>query len=201
MARDETAPSRPLPPALARPQVSLLGRVDEAMADSFLTQLRDAEKQPGDIAVEITTQGGDPELARRMILEVDAARARGRRLLLLGKTEVYSAGVTFMAAFPREDRYLTDDATLLIHCRQLDKTVELSGPIRSSIPEVKALLQQLEQGVTLEVANFNRLIEGSDIALAELTDKALFNWYVPSGEALTRGLVAGVVTAADLAGA
>lgn len=62
------------------------------------------------VAVEISTLGGDAELARRLVLEVGLARERlGKRLVFLGKTCVYSA-VTLMSAFAKDDRYLTRDA-------------------------------------------------------------------------------------------
>lgn len=181
--------------ALAKPQISLMGEVDEQMAKQLRDGLREQDEADEPVSVEITTSGGDAELVRRMIKDVDDARERlkPRRLLFYGKTMVYSAGVTLMAAFPREDRYLTEDAMLLIHCRQLTKTVEMDGPIRSGIPKIQALLHQLETGVELETSNFERLIEGSEVTLEELLDKALFNWYVPARDAVERGLVAGIV--------
>ena len=194
MAREE--PVTP-PEALLKAQVSLLGEVTSDTADSLIEQLGKAEQGGGDVAVEISTLGGDAEMARRMVLEIDLARERlkPRRLLFLGKTSVYSAGVTLMAAFPREDRHLTTDAMLLIHCRQLDKTMEISGPMRASLAMAEALCHQIESGLALEEANFRRLIEGSDITLDELLEKALYNWYVPAEEAVKRGLVAGLVSA------
>jgi ATP-dependent protease ClpP protease subunit len=182
-----------LPACFERPHISLMGEVNESMTSKLVDGLRNPPDE-GDIALEVTTPGGDAELGRRMVLEVDLARERlkDRRLVFFGKTEVYSAGVTLMSAFAREDRYLSHEAVLLIHCRQLDKTVELSGPIRSSLPELKALIHQLELGLELEVDNFKRLIEGSDVSLDEVTEKALYNWYVPAEEALERGLIAGI---------
>jgi ATP-dependent protease ClpP protease subunit len=187
-------PAKPLPLCLERPQVSLTGEVNAAMVDKFVRQLREAEEGAGDIAVEMTTLGGNPEMARRLALEVDLARARlDRRLLFLGKTVVYSAGMTFMAAFPVTDRFLAKDAMLLIHCRQFNTTVTLSGPMRGSLPQINALKEQMEVGVRLEQENFRRLIEGSDVAIDELTGKALCNWYLTPEEALQRGLVAAIV--------
>jgi hypothetical protein len=121
---------------------------------------------------------GDPEMARRMIVEVDAARERlpRRSLVFLGKTVVYSAGCTFMAAFPREDRYLTDDATLLIHRRQLKQTMDLDGPLRSHLPKLTAVVHLLDTGIGLEEENFKRLVEGSDVSMDALLEKALYNW-------------------------
>jgi hypothetical protein len=147
--------------------------------------------------IDMTTLGGDPEMARRMMVDIDAARARlkNRRFVFIGKTVVYSAGVTFMAAFPAQDRYLNADSTLLIHCRQLDQTIEFDGPIRASIPKMEAMIHQLETGVALEEDNFRRLIEGSDVSMDELLEKALYNWYVPAIEARERGLIADVIAA------
>lgn len=99
-----------------------------------------------------------------------------------------------MSAFPWRDRYLSCDTMLLIHCRQLDKSLELSGPMRGSRAKVQALLHEIDTGVDLEVRTFfERLIEGSDVSFGEITDRALYNWYVRADEAAKRGLVAGLV--------
>ena len=192
MARDPSA-ARP-PQCLAWPQISLFGEVGEAMLGTFLDQLRKAEESGEDIALEITTLGGDAELGRRLVLEVEDARRRMRcRFVFLGKTVVYSAGATLMSAFPREDRYLTRDAVVMIHCRQLDSRVEISGPMRLSLPRIEALKRQIETGLKLEAQGFRRLIEGSDVTLDELWERAVHSWYLPAAEALERGLVAGIV--------
>jgi|ERR1044072_1837523 hypothetical protein len=192
MARDEAAKAA-VPDILARPQISLVGDIDKFSVERFLDQLGEAEKAGGDVAMELTTLGGDAELARRIVLEIDNARARlAGRFLFLGKTVVYSAGTTIMSAFPRSDRWLARDAMLMIHCRKLDKTVEIAGPLRSSLPQVEALASQMKAGLALEEENFRRLIEGSDIALDELLGKALCNWYLSAEDALARRLVAGI---------
>ena len=197
MARDERKPKAEAAPpeSLANPQISLVGRIDEGAVNAFLDQVAKAEPGDGDLAMELTTLGGDADLARRIVLEIDLARQRleGRRFLFLGKTVVYSAGATIMSAFPREDRWLTRDAMLLIHCRQLEKTVAISGPIRASLPEVHALCAQMECGLKLEEEGFRRLVEGSDVGMDELQEKALYNWYLTAEQALERGLVAGLV--------
>lgn len=183
------------PDCLQQPQVRLLGEVNEAMVEALLAGLAEAEKSEGDIAIEITTVGGDAELGRRMILEIELARTRlaARRLLFLGKTQVQSAGLTLMSAFPRQDRYLTRDTILLIHSRQLEATVEISGPMRTSLPEVMALKEQIELGLRLEEENFRRLILGSDISFDEISAKALDGWYLRADAALDRGLVGGLI--------
>lgn len=192
MARED--PKTSAPPEITKPQISLIGEVAEATVECLRDNLADPEGD-GPITIEVTTLGGDAEMARRAVLEIDSARERlkPRRLLFLGKTIVYSAGVTIMAGFPREDRFLSHDAVLLIHSRQLKKTLEIEGPLRPTVPMIKALLHQLECGIELEEQNFKRLIAGSKLTLDELLDRALYNWYVPAEEAVERGLVAGIV--------
>lgn len=193
MARDDRKPWAPSLTDTA--DISLVGSVDETMACKLRDGLEAAEQGDKPFIIDMTTLGGDPELARRMIIEVDAARERlgGRRLVFVGKTIVYSAGCTFMAAFPPEDRYLTDDSTLLIHCRQLQQTIELDGPIRSHLPKLKSMIHQLETGIELEEDNFERLVDGTKVQMDELLEKALYNWYVPAKEARELGLVAGII--------
>lgn len=192
---DLAVSTKPMPPEiLRRPQISLIGQVDKAMAEAFLEQLREAERQGGDIALEITTEGGDAEMARRLVLEIEQARQRlPARFLFLGKTVVYSAGVTIMSAFPCRDRWLSYDAILMIHGRKLEKTIELTGPIRTSIAEVKALCSEMQTALDLEEAGFRRLIDGCDIDIDELMEKALHNWYITAEQALERGLVTGII--------
>ncbi|MBV9882234.1 MAG: peptidase S14 [Sphingomonadaceae bacterium] len=186
--------ANPVPEALLQPRLSILGQINEAKVQGFLQDLEAVEAEVGDIALELTTLGGDAELARRIVLEIDRARHRlSGRFLFLGKTIVYSAGATIMSAFPREDRYLTSDAMLMVHCRQLEKTIEISGPLRASLPQVNALRAQLEAGIAVEEEGFRRLIQGSGVTLDELFERALHNWYLPAADAMQRGLIAGVV--------
>jgi len=192
MARDEAQAA--LPDVLSRPSISLLGEVDDSMGEKFLCQLREAEAQQGDVALEITTPGGDADIARRIVLEIGTARKRMRgRFVFLGKTIIYSAGITIMSAFPCADRYLTADAILMIHGRQLDKTVEIMGPMRASLPQVESLRAQILTALELENEGFRRLIRGCDISFEEICEKTASNWYLTAEEALRRGLVAGIV--------
>ena len=179
---------------LARtPQVRLLGTVSEAMLNAFQDQLAAAEPG-GPIAVEITSMGGDADIGRRLALEVGLARERlNRRLVFVGKTAVYSAATTVMGGFPREDRYLTRDAVLLIHCRQLQRSLELSGPLGASRVRLNQILGEIEIGVQLQQEGYAALVEGSRVSLDEITAEAEAGWYVRAEEALARGLVAGLI--------
>ena len=67
---------------------------------SFCDQLK-ACPESGTLVVSITTLGGDPEVARAMGDDIRLLREyTGRETLFLGKVAVYSAGATFMSAFP-----------------------------------------------------------------------------------------------------
>lgn len=180
---------------LARaPQVRLLGTVSEAMLNAFQDQLAAAEPGEGPIAIEMTSLGGDADIGRRLALEVGLARDRlGRRLLFVGKTAVYSAATTVMGGFPREDRYLTRDAILLIHCRQLHKSLELSGPLGASRVRLMQILGEIETGIQLQQEGYAAIVEGSRVSIDEITAEAENGWYVRAEEALARGLVAGII--------
>lgn len=51
----------------------------------------------------------------------------GRETLFLGKVAVYSAGATFMSAFPADKRFLTKGTRIMIHERIMQKTVQLGA--------------------------------------------------------------------------
>lgn len=177
-----------------RPHVRLYGTVDEAMLGTLLEGIADAASGEGQLAFEVTTLGGDPDVAQRMVLELDLLRERTeRRLVFIGKTVVYSAGATLMSAFPVKDRFLVDTSVLLVHTRQLDKTLELTGPLRANLPKARALVEELDLGVELEEAGFERLIADSAIEMDELLDKALHNWYLTAQEAHERRLIAAIL--------
>ena len=115
---------------LTSPQLRLIGSVDEAMYAEFRDQLANAPTE-GPLVVAITTLGGNPEVARTMADDVRLLREPGREIYSLGKSAVYSAGVTFMAGFPVSHRFLTKGSSLLIHERQISRTINLSGPLKS----------------------------------------------------------------------
>ena len=183
-----------LPSVLLNPQVRLIGDVDYELVRSIVRQLGDVSEEAEDVAIELTTPGGDADLGRRMVHEIDSWRARRRsRLLFLGVSQVHSAGVTFMSAFPPENRYLTRDTILLIHGRRLERRIELSGPLRGTLAHLRSLTHQVELGIAFEEEGFERLIRGSDIGFDEIVHHSRFNWYLRAEEALERGLVAGLI--------
>ena len=177
---------------LGAPQLRLVGSVDEAMYQEFRSQLA-AAPEDGPLVVALTTLGGNPEIARAMGDDVRLLRDTGREVIFLGKAAVYSAGATFMASFPVHARFLTKGATLMVHERQITRTINLSGPLKSCTAQLKAALNEIEQSITIEEAGFARFVEGSDVDFDELRDRAPNNWYIPCDEAKKRGLIADVI--------
>lgn len=178
----------------AAPQVRLHGPICDETLTAFRQQLNEAEQGSGPIAVELMTMGGDADLGRRLALEIRLARTRmARRLVFVGKTAVYSAGTTIMGGFPVADRYLTRDTVLLLHCRQMEKTMELRGPLESSRIQLEQALAEVEVGQNLEREGFAAIVDGSDVGLEEICERAQTAWYVQAPEALERRLVAGLV--------
>ena len=180
-------------PLLATPHIRLRGTVDYLMYDSFCQQLAAC---PGDgmLVVALTTLGGDPEVARAMGDDIRLLREfQGRDILFLGKVAVYSAGATFMSAFPVEHRFLTHGTRLLLHERQITKTVELNGPLRMVVASLQAALNEVETSVAIEEEGFRDLVKGSKVSFDELHKKAPSNWYIDAGDARDMGLVLDVI--------
>jgi ATP-dependent protease ClpP protease subunit len=173
--------------------VRLDGAVDAAMLQSFLDQRDRALAGADPIVLELFTNGGDADVGRRIALEIRLCRdLHGRETIFVGKTTVYSAGVTIMAAFPAAQRFLTRDTMLLIHERRLDREMRLTGSLRANLPRVRALLAELEAGIALEEQGFRDLVAGSGVALDEVKALAGQGWYLAATEAAERGLVAGL---------
>lgn len=177
---------------LTAPQLRLVGTVDEAMYAEFRNQLSAAPTE-GPLVIALTTLGGNPEVARAMADDVRLLRDAGRTIYFLGKAAVYSAGATFMAGFPVTNRFLTRNTTLMVHERQLTKTISLSGPLRTCTAQLKAALNEIEQSVVIEEQGFRMFVEGSQVEFEELQRKAPDNWYIPADEAKELELIAEVI--------
>ena len=176
------------------PQIRLHGTIDDAMLKSFLCQLPHAAGTSGPLAIELTTLGGDAEIGRRIAMEAILLREQGqRRTIFIGKSAVYSAGATIMGGFAKADRYLTRDCILLLHCRTITKTLELQGPLGAVRAQIQQMMSQIEMGVALQSEGYARIIEGSEVSMEEVEEKAQRGWYLRAHEALERGLVAGLV--------
>lgn len=184
-----------LPPiAFKDPAILLGGDVDYAMYWRFRDLLASAPAT-GLIVVELSTLGGDPEVARMMGEDI---RFRSevepdRRFVFLGKAAVYSAGATFMSFFARENRFLTRGCRLMIHERKMDKALNIAGPLSTCLASVKATLHEIEHSILIEKEGFANLIAGSSVTMDDLLNRAPSNWYIEANEAVALGLVQAVI--------
>lgn len=176
------------------PSILLSGTVDYAMYQSFREQLA-AAPADGLISVELSTLGGDPEVARMMGEDVrfNSEISPGRRIVFLGKAAIYSAGTTFMSFFAKENRYLTRGTRLMIHERKLSKDLRIDGPLTTCIASLEATLNEIRTSIEIQNEGFANLILGSRVTMEEVLQKAPSNWYIEAGEALNLGLIEGVV--------
>lgn len=175
-----------------KPDIRLIGSIDENMLKSFLDQSAKAEGD-GPVVLELSTSGGEADTARRIAQEVHML-SQAREVFFLGKTYVYSAGITVMAAVRPSHRFLTRDTVLLLHERRLERTIQLSGALRSSVSVVQDLMAELESGQALERRGFEKLVDGSELTVEELMQRVMQkDWYMSAEEALSLHLVAGLV--------
>jgi ATP-dependent Clp protease, protease subunit len=180
-------------PLLARPHVQLAGTVDDQMYSSFKQQIANAPTE-GSLVFSITTLGGDPEMARAMGDDVRLLREyTGRETIFLGKVAVYSAGATFMSAFPVDKRFLTRNTRLMIHERLVNSDITVNGPLRMTVATLKAKLNEIEHSILIEEEGFRDLVAGSSVSFEDIRSRAPSNWYIEAEEARDLGLVLDVI--------
>jgi ATP-dependent protease ClpP protease subunit len=180
--------------AFRAPAVLLSGSVDYEMYNRFRDQLSRAPNK-GIVAIELSTLGGDPEVARMMGEDVryQSDLEPERRYVFLGKAAIYSAGTTFMSFFARNNRYLTRGTRLMIHERKLNKTLNIDGPLTSCVATVKATLNEIEASIAIQNEGFENLIRGSSVTMEQVLQRAPYNWYIEAQEALSLGLITAVL--------
>lgn len=183
-----------VPADFRNPAILLSGPVDYAMYASFRGQLINAP-QSGLVVIELSTLGGDPEVARMMGEDVryHSDTEPERRFVFLGKAAIYSAGTTFMSFFARPNRYLTRGTRLMIHERKLTKTVSIDGPLTTCATNLQATLNEIEASIEIQNEGFANLIQGSSVSMDEVLQKAPTNWYIEANEAQALGLVEAVL--------
>ena len=147
------------------------------------------------VVIELSTLGGDPEVARMMGEDIRFASELSpeRRFVFLGKAAIYSAGTTFMSFFARENRYLTRGTRLMIHERKLSKMLQLEGPLTTCVAAVKATLNEIECSIAIQNEGFQNLVLGSNVTLEDVIERAPSNWYLEADEAQRMGLIEAVV--------
>ena len=180
--------------AFKSPAIALSGVVDYDMYKKFRTQFDGASEQ-SIVVIELSTLGGDPEVARMMGEDVRFASEMepARRFVFLGKAAIYSAGTTFMSFFARQNRYLARGTRLMIHERKLSKSLVIDGPLTTCIAVVKATLNEIECSIAIQNEGFQNLVLGSSVTLDEVLQKAPANWYLEAQEAKNLGLIEAVL--------
>jgi ATP-dependent protease ClpP protease subunit len=179
---------------LATPDIRLFGTVDDFMFQSCVAQFDGLLLRPDPVVVQLTTLGGAADTGRRIAREIGLrAEALGRRVVFVGMSTVYSAGVTIMSGFLREDRFLSPRCSLLIHERQMDSQVHFLGPLSAVRLVAMGKLKEIEEGVHLQDEGFRALIEGSSLDFDTICAMARDTTYMSAEEALDRGLVAGLI--------
>ncbi len=190
------APNAQLLPATAfkAPAIALSGVVDYAMYVNFKGQFINAANNDL-IVVELSTLGGDPEVARMMGEDIRFASEMepNRRFVFFGKAAIYSAGVTFMSFFARQNRYLARGSRLMIHERKLSKHLVIDGPLTTCVAVVKAALNEIEASIAIQNEGFQNLVLGSSVTLEQVLERAPENWYLEAQEAKSLGLVEAVL--------
>jgi len=176
------------------PSILLSGTVDYDMYKSFREQL-DALPGEGLLSVELSTLGGDPEVARMMGEDIrfHSEVSPNRRIVFLGKAAIYSAGTTLMSFFAKPNRYLTRGTRLMIHERKLCKTLHFEGPLTTCIASLQATLNEINTSITIQNEGFANLILGSTVTMDEVLQKAPSNWYIEAAEAKALGLIEDVL--------
>lgn len=182
------------PLTLALPDIRLFGTVDDQMFHSCIAQFNGLVERPDPVVVQLTTLGGAADTGRRIAREIGLrSRALNRRVVLVGLTTVYSAGVTIMSGFRREDRFLSTGCSLLIHERQMDSNLHFFGPLSAVKLVALGKLKEIEEGIKLQEEGFRDLIDGSDVSFEEIQGWARETTYLSAQQALDRGLVAGLI--------
>jgi ATP-dependent protease ClpP protease subunit len=187
---NETLPAS----AFKSPLIALSGVVDYEMYEKFRKQFDQASDQ-NLVVIELSTLGGDPEVARMMGEDVRFASEmeQARRFVFLGKAAIYSAGTTFMSFFARQNRYLTRGTRLMIHERKLAKNLVIDGPLTTCLATVQATLNEIECSIAIQNEGFQNLILGSKVSLDEVLKRAPSNWYLEAEEARDLGLIEAVL--------
>jgi ATP-dependent protease ClpP protease subunit len=175
------------------PDIRLFGKIDDAMLSEFFRQQAEAAPDKT-LVLELSTSGGDADSGRRIAEELRLWQKQGRGIFFLGKTYVFSAGITIMSALPVSRRFLTADCELLIHERKMKKDLHLEGALRGCMATVNDVLAEIESGQRLEREGFRQLVDGTPLSVEDIENKVMHkDWYLSAADALATGLIAGIV--------
>lgn len=134
----------------------------------------------------MSTSGGEADTGGRNGEELRLWQEEGREIFFLGRTHVFSAGVTIMASVPPDHRFLTLDTESLIHERRMKQDVVLDGAMRGCRSTVQNLLADIESGQHLEHDDFKKLVEGTPLSLPRIIEHGDGPGLVPVGQGCTK---------------
>jgi ATP-dependent protease ClpP protease subunit len=177
------------------PHIRLFGTIEENTLSEFLRQQAEARDGTDPVVFELSTSGGDADIGRRIAEELRLWQEKeGRTVFFLGKTYLYSAGITVMAAVPQSHRFLTHDCELLIHERKMQQDLKLNGALRSCRSVVEDALAQIDSGQRIERDGFAQLVKGTSLTLEDVQKKILNkDWYLTASQAKDLRLIADVI--------
>jgi ATP-dependent protease ClpP protease subunit len=179
---------------LNQPNLRLFGPIGPQTFWDFISAMSDIRANGEHLILEITSEGGDADTARRIALEIELfLRDSDKQAYVIGKTIIYSAAITILAAVPVSNRFLTPDAILLVHERRMGKSISLDGPMRANIQILQEQLSTLLVAQKLEQAGFARLVEGSRLSLGDLEKRAAENYYLDAAEAVELGIISQIL--------
>lgn len=178
---------------LFQPDIVIAGPITAQLEREVTTTLRDLRQFSNQAIIEMTTSGGDADAGRRIAAEIVMFRKFGGKVCIIGRTTVYSAGVTIFSAVPPDSRFLSGDTMLMVHERRMERKVDLSGPLSSCLQLAREELATIEASIRLETEGFADFIRGSQVTLQDVRTKAKHDWYIRASEALDLGLVSRVI--------
>ena len=75
----------------------------------------------------------------------------------------------------------------------MTKDLHLEGPLGSCRRVLEEMSADIDHGLRLEERGFAELIKSSDVDADEIARRAYGGWYLSATEALSRGLVVGLI--------
>ncbi|MDO9434889.1 ATP-dependent Clp protease proteolytic subunit [Hydrogenophaga sp.] len=180
-------------PTTTKPDIRLFGEVTEGMLSEFFRQQAEVAKGNA-VVLELSTSGGDADAGRRIAMELKLWQDEGQEVFFLGKSYVFSAGITIMGAIPQPYRFLTADTELLIHERKIDKKIRLDGSLRGCRSQIQNVLAEIDSGQRLEHSDFSKLVNGTKLTVEDVLQKVMdSDWYLSAAHAKEVGLIADVI--------
>ena len=71
----------------------------------------------------------------------------------------------------------------MIHERSMTATLQLSGPLHTIPPVLRAKLNEIADSIRIQEEGFADLVRGSQVTLDDLKRRAPDNWYIEASEA------------------